>query len=368
MRASASARHEQRVTTGRPFEQGFALFRRAFVDARIRTVTFAYLFAVYAYLQPAGYHRAYPTAADRRAFAHTFAGNAALRLFYGFPYNVMTVSGYTAWRVGGTLVLLTAAFGVLAAVRALRAEEDAGRTELVLAAPVGRPTAFRAAMAAIAAGAAILWLAQLAGFVAGGLPVAGSAYLALATVSVVPVFAGIGALASQLAPTRRSALSLGSAAVAVSWLLRVIGDTWNGGAWLRFATPLGWAEELRPFTGARPLVLLLPLATSALLVTAASRISTRRDIGAGLWPARDTAEPSSRLLSSPIAQGLRAERGTLTVWMLSIAAFATILGMVAASISSAGISANLRKEFAKLGTGSITTPTGYLPSCSACSC
>jgi ABC-2 type transport system permease protein len=45
------------------------------------------------------------------------------------------VSGYTAWRVGGTLAIAAAAFGVLAAVRALRAEEDIGRMELVLSAP-----------------------------------------------------------------------------------------------------------------------------------------------------------------------------------------------------------------------------------------
>ena len=40
--------------------------------------------------------------------------------------------------------------------------------------------------------------------------------------------------------------------------------------------------------------------------------------------------------------------------------FAYILGVVAKSISSAGISKSLQREIAKLGTGSIVTPTGYL--------
>ena len=83
--------------------------------------------------------------------------------------------------------------------------------ELVLAGVVGRGTAYLSSLAAIAAGTGILWVAALAGFVAGGLPLAGSAYLALAIASVVPVFVGVGALASQLAPTRRIALELGSA-------------------------------------------------------------------------------------------------------------------------------------------------------------
>ena len=56
-----------------------ALTRRAFYDAKIRTLVFAYLFAAYSYIQPAGYRSAYPTLADRLSFAHTFANNSALR-------------------------------------------------------------------------------------------------------------------------------------------------------------------------------------------------------------------------------------------------------------------------------------------------
>jgi ABC-2 type transport system permease protein len=336
------------------------LARRAFRDARTRTIAFGYLFAIYAYIQPVGYRQAYPTPADRLGFAHSFASNDALRLFYGYPYNLLTVGGYCAWRVGGTLAILAAVFGLLAAVRALRAEEDTGRMELVLAGPVGRGTAFGAALGAGAAGIAILWLGELAGFLAGGLPAGGSAYLALASVSVAPVFVGVGALASQLAPTRRVALELGGAIVALSLLLRVIGDTSTSAGWLRWATPLGWAEQLRPFTGAQPLVLLLPAATSAALLLLAARIAARRDLGTGLLPARDSAAPRLGLLSSPAAHALRSERATLIVWVAGTGAFAFILGMIATSVSSAGISKATREEIAKLGSGSILTPAGYL--------
>jgi ABC-2 type transport system permease protein len=337
-----------------------ALARRAFRDARTRTVAFGYLFAIYAYVQPVGYRHAYPTLSDRLGFAHSFAGNDALRLFYGYPYGLLTVEGYCAWRVGGTLSILAAVFGLLAAVRALRTEEDTGRMELVLAGPVGRGTAYLSAMAAVAAGVLILWLAEFAGFLAGGLPTGGSAYLALATTSVVPVFVGVGALASQLAPTRRIALELGGAIVALSLLLRVIGDTSPGAGWLRWATPLGWAEQLRPFTGAQPLVLLLPALASAVLLLVAARIAAGRDVGTGVLPARESAAPRLRLLSSPTAQALRSERASLIVWVAGTGAFAFILGMVSTSISSAGISKSVRAEVAKLGSGSILTPTGYL--------
>jgi len=337
-----------------------ALARRFLRDARTRTIAFAYLFAVYAYIQPVGYRSAYPTLIGRVDFVRSFAGNAALRLFYGYPYDAVTVGGYSAWRVGGTLAIAAAVFGVLAAVRALRTEEDAGRTELVLAEAIGRRTAYAAALVAIAVDALILWLAQFAGYLAGGLPAGGSAYLALATTSLVGVFAGLGAVLCQLAPTRRVALELGSASVGLFLLLRVIADTSSGAGWMRWATPLGWAEELRPFTGERPLVLLLPLAASALLLAAGAWMTVRRDVGTGVLPARERMRPRMRLLSSPLAQALRSERGSLAVWLISTGAFAFILGMVSTSISSAGISASIKRELARFGSGSIVTPSGYL--------
>ena len=114
-----------------------ALAQRAFRDARVRTISFAYLFAAIAYIQPVGYRDAYPSLIDRLAFARSFGDNKAIRLFYGVPHDLLTVSGYTAWRVGGTLAIFASVFGLLAAVRALRTEEDSGRMELVLAGSSG---------------------------------------------------------------------------------------------------------------------------------------------------------------------------------------------------------------------------------------
>ena len=354
------ARSAPKLKTGTGFARARALARRAFRDARVRTISFGYLFAVIAYIQPVGYRDAYPTLSSRLAFAHSFADNKAIRLFYGVPHNLLTVSGYTAWRVGGTLAIFAAVFGLLAAVRALRTEEDTGRVELVLAGSVGRGTAYLSAMAAIAAGVLILGLAEFAGLLLAGLPAGGSADLALATASIVPMFVGVGALASQLASTRRVALELGGAAVGLFLALRVIADTSASAGWLRWATPLGWAEEVRPFTGAHPIVLLLPAAITVLLLTAAARIAAGRDIGTGVLPARESTEPSLSLLSSPLAQALRSERASLIVWLSSVGAFAYITGVIAKSTSTAGISKSLQHEVSKLGTGSIVTPTGYL--------
>jgi ABC-2 type transport system permease protein len=336
-----------------------ALARRAFRDGRVRTIGFACLFAFTTYVNVVGYRHSYPTLKDRLGFAHSFGENKAIRLFYGEPHDLLTVGGYTAWRVGGILAIFAAVWGMLAAVRALRAEEDAGRAELVLAAPVGRRAVFWAAMAAVGAGIFVLWLALLAGLLVAGLPFGGSAYLALAVVSVVPVFVGVGALTSQLAPTRRMATELGGAVITISFVLRVVADTSSDG-WLRWATPLGWAEELRPFAGPRPLVLLLMLTASVVPLGVAARVARRRDVGSGVLAGHDSSAPRLAFLSSPLAQALRTERTSLLVWIGSVAGFAFVLGVVSNSITSAGISENIRRELAKLGAGSALTPADYL--------
>jgi ABC-2 type transport system permease protein len=357
---AAPPRRAEVAPRGAGLRAARALARQAFRDARIRTFAFAYLFAIYSYIQPAGFRHAYPTLGDRISFAHSFAGNDAIRLFYGYPYDVVTIGGYSAWRVGGSLAIVAAVFGVLAAVRALRTEEDAGRMELVVAGAVGRQTAYLSALAAIAGGVLILWLAETVGFILGGLPAGGSAYLALSTAAVVAVFVGMGALVSQLAPTRRIALELGVALVGVSWLMRVVADTSGSAGPLRWATPLGWAEEMRPFAGTRPEVLLLFFAASTLLLGAAGLISARRDVGRGLIAGADSAQPRFSLLGSATAQALRGERASLIVWTTSVAVFGVIFGMISTSVSTAGISTSVREEFAKFGSGSIATPTGYL--------
>jgi ABC-2 type transport system permease protein len=313
-----------------------------------------------AFIQPTGYRHSFPTLKDRLDFAHSFGANKAIRLFYGTPHDLLTVGGYSAWRVAGLMSIFAGMWGLLAAIRAMRGEEEAGRQELVLAGLVTRRLSYAAALAAIGAGVTILWLATFLGLVGGQLPAGGSAYLALATVSPVAVFVGIGALASQVAPTRRLALELASAALVVALLLRVVADTSASLGWLRWATPLGWAEELRPFADPRPAVLLLPALAGAALIGAAGWISLRRDVGNGLFASRDRAAPRLGLLSSPTAQALRSERASLLGWLVGIGLFALIIGMISHTFASAHLSATLRRQLAQVGASSITTPSGAL--------
>ena len=339
---------------------GAAIARRAWADGRIRTWSFAALFFITGYANVVAYRSAYPALSDRLALARSLGTNDAVRLFYGRPYDLLTVGGYAAWRVGGVLTLLAAVWGFLAAIRATRAEEDAGRAELVLAGIVARRNVYRAALAAIAGGVVLLWLAGFLGLALANLSPGGSAYMALAVVSVAAVFAGVGALAGQLAASRRLAIELSSAALLISFLARVVADTTTSFEWLRWMTPLGWAEELRPFTGTRPWVLLLPLLATVALLVVAGAIALRRDVGTGLLPARDSAPPNRRLLGSPLAQTLRGERGNFAIWFLSAGFFALVVGAISTSIAGAGISGALQRQVKQAAGVSIVTPVGYM--------
>lgn len=149
----------------------------------------------------------YPTEASRVSVATRAGTNPALRFLLG-RLNGTSVGAFLAarWSVWGAAfaVLLT----IFIVVRHTRADEEAGRLELVGAGAVGRQAPLTAALlpAATANTALALltfvWLARL------GLPVAGSAALALSIGGCGLVFGGVAAVAAQLAVTARGARGL----------------------------------------------------------------------------------------------------------------------------------------------------------------
>ncbi len=338
---------------------GRALALRTAGDVWVRTLSFAMLFGVFAAANTIGYRKSYPTLADRLQFADGFGANKAARLFYGTPLNLETVGGYASWRVGGLLALAAAFFGLWAAVSVLRSEEESGRAEIVAAGAITRRTAFAVRLLSVGAVLTVPWLATMVGLVAGGLPVAGSAYLALAVVAPAAVYCGVGSLASQLSPTGRGAMGIAGAVLGFDFAVRVLSDTADL-QWLHWALPLGWTEELRPFADPRPAILFLPLAAMAGLIALALALNGRRDIGAALLAADDIRErPDRRLLASPTLLALRSTQISLAVWAAGVGAFAILVGGISKSVAS-GISSDLGEQMRKIGGVDLTKPAGYI--------
>ncbi|MGE5290891.1 MAG: TetR family transcriptional regulator [Micromonosporaceae bacterium] len=98
-------------------------------------------------------------------------------------------------------------------------------------------------------------------------------------------------------------------------------------AWL---SPIGWAQRLRPYAGERWWTLPLAVAATAALTAAAAALSARRDLGAGLLPARaDGPATATAALRSPLALAWRLHRGTLIIWTACLALIGLVMGGVA---------------------------------------
>ncbi|HEX5260808.1 MAG TPA: hypothetical protein VFW18_04955 [Gaiellales bacterium] len=334
--------------------------RHAFRIERVRLTVVAAIAALYAAANVIGYRDTYPTLADRVRFASAFRGNLALRLFYGVPHDLASVAGYAEFRLIGLLSVVAAGWGVFAAVRALRGEEDDGRYELMQAGVIGRGALVTAVLAALTVECGVLWLAiaaalLLTGTAAGDLTAAQSIMVAAAAALPGFVFAMVGGLASQLAGSRRGAQALGGALVAAALLLRIAADLGRGLGGLRWLTPLGWAENLRPVTGLNPKALVLFAVAGLALGWATVVLASRRDLGAGLLATHRRPRSSQRLLGSPTQAAVRAELLTLTVWVVSAGLFAVIIGGFAQSISEQA----RRSGLARIA-GEVTTVHGYL--------
>jgi ABC-2 type transport system permease protein len=334
--------------------------RHAFRIERVRLTVISAIAALYAAANVIGYRDTYPTLAERVRFAQAFRSNLALRLFYGVPHDLASVAGYAEFRLIGLLAVLSAGWGVFAAVRALRGEEDAGRYELMQAGVIGRGALVTTVLAVLTLECGVLWLAIAAALLVTGTAVgdvtAGQSIM-IAAAAALPgvVFAMVGGLASQVASSRRGAQALGGALVAAALLLRIAADLGRGLGWLRWLTPLGWAENLRPVTGLNPKVLLLFLLAGLAVGWAAVHLASRRDLGSGLLAARRRPRSSDRLLGSPTQAAVRAELLTLSVWVVAAGLFAAIIGGFAESISEQARQSGLGRI-----AGEVTTVHGYL--------
>lgn len=299
------------------------------------------VFGLYVTASALGYAATYKTPLARAELARTFGSNFGFNAIIGPARNIDTVAGFTAWRCVGVLSIVGAVWGLMSGTRMLRGEEDAGRWELLLVGQTTRRGAAAQAMAGLAAGIAALWsvtavISALVGRSSSvNFSIPSTLYLSLAVVASGAMFTAVGALASQLAATRRQAAAYAAAAFGLAYALRMMADSGTGLDWLRWASPLGWVEELRPLSSPRPLVLLLIGAFVVSLAGLAIQLAGNRDLGASTIPDRTTATARTRLLSGSTGLALRLIRPVLIGWLFGIAALGLMMGVIAKSVGTA---------------------------------
>lgn len=293
----------------------------------------------------------YPTAADRLQAADAVNQSSALVAFYGRIYDPTSIGAIAMIKMGGIGAVFVAMLAVVLVVRHTRADEEAGRTELLGATATGRLAPLAAALTVVALTSVALAVLTAAGLAATGLPVDGSIAFGLAWAGVGLAFGAIAAVIVQLTPSARTATSLSAGVLAAVYLVRAVGDAADeaGPRWLSWLSPIGWGQQFRPFAGNRWWVLLITLGFTAVVGIGAFALAARRDLGTGAIPTRPGPATASPGLRSSLALAWRLHRVSFIGWAVGFAGMGALLGNLASNVESFMGSEQAREFFTKLG-------------------
>ncbi|MEU8801078.1 ABC transporter permease subunit [Spirillospora sp. NPDC048819] len=202
--------------------------------------------AVYVTVEVVTYQRTYPDAASRQKLA-ALSEDPAVRMLQGVPHAVETPGGFVVWDAGWMLAAVAGIWAMLAAGRLLRGEEESGRAELVLVAPV-RPSRVVLVQSGVLAGAAVVAGAAAAVPLAlMGTGAAGSALFGLGLAGFAATFAAVTAVPAQIFQVRRLVTMASAAVFGVLFLVRMAANSADSRGWLRWLTPFGWLDDLHPY-------------------------------------------------------------------------------------------------------------------------
>ncbi len=311
-----------------------ALVRLGLRRDRIMIPIWVYALTATAVSTAYSYDRLYYTTTARLDFAHGVRDNASTLAFYGHVYSEGTTGGLVAWRLAGIGVVLAAVMSILLVVRHTRADEEAGRLELVSAGVVGRYAPLTAGVLIAVLADTILAVLVAVGLLAVGMPVAGSIAFGLAWLFGGAVFAAVAAVAVQLSDSARTTNGIAIAALGVAFLLRAVGDAGHAGtSWLSWLSPIGWMQEVRPFAAERWWVLGLAVALASVVLAGAYVLAGRRDLGVGLLPSRGGPPVGGPVLRSPFALAWRLQRGLLLAWTCALAVYGAAIGGLADGVT-----------------------------------
>ncbi|MFC9766681.1 ABC transporter permease [Rhodococcus jostii] len=310
----------------------------------------------------------YPTEPDLRSFAMATAASPVALATNGL------VSGYSAGAVLACQIVmpLSLAAGLmttLLVVRHTRQNEETGRAELVEAAVVGRKALLTAALVVAVGANLALGLLNVVVLVAAGLPLDGSVALGAAVAGAGIAFAAIAAVTAQVTDSARTANGLAGAALGVAFLLRAVGDmtgtvTDNGtrvvSGWPTWVSPIGWAEQVRPYDDNAWWVLALPAVFALAVGSVGFALTEHRDVGSGLVPTRPGPARASRSLPTAVGSVWRIQRTILFWWAFGIAVLAVVYGAIADQIDDfLGEGEQVADMMEQLGGGTTNMVDAY---------
>jgi ABC-2 type transport system permease protein len=322
----------------------FALLRQRLRRDALQVPLWIIGTALMAYAGYAGVTQSYSTVADRQNILAAALANPVILMFRGLPAGT-SEGAFLAFEVLPWLAILAALMSAFLAVRHTRADEEAGRAELLSATPAGRTMPTVATIVhGVLANVVLAVLSALA-LVSTGLDPAGSWVTGAAAGATGLAFLGIGLIAAQLMRTSRGANSLTIWVLVATFLLRGIGNaagtpsddlTHTSSAWIAWISPFSWAEQSRPFDADNAAPIVLAAAVGLVLAVAATWLQSVRDIGASFFAGRQGRAHARPALSGAHALVWRLASGSIIGWAVGgaiVGILATTLGGLVDQIS-----------------------------------
>lgn len=276
-------------------------------------------------------------------YVATTAPSVVSRIFGG-PINSPNIGEIVINETFLFTAVAMAFMSTLMIVRHTRQNEETGRAELIRSAVVSGPAPLIAALI-VTVGTNILLAGLLSLiFIASDLPIAGSIGVSAALGAIGIIFAAIAAITAQLSESAHGANSLAAVAIGIVFLFRAIGDGLGSisrdglavtSAWPSWLSPIGWGQQIYSFSEGNWWIFGLFGILFAVLMSFAFFLSSHRDVGLGIFPARRGPAKAENSLLSPFGLAWRLQHGLIRGWSITV----LVMGVTVGAVS---------KEFEKL--------------------
>ena len=286
------------------------------------------------------YESVYPSLETRTVLIEQMRKSPGTRLLYGYVPLPGRLGQLLQWETGTFLLVCTALMAILLTCRVLRADEDEGLVEVLRATGAGRSVPFLVPVALVwvVVGALSAGVGGLLTWQTGSieeLTVSGAWALAGTICLTGWAFSAVAAVACQLGRQVGQARGLSMLVLALAFAMRVSADQISDGTdsdWLRWLTPLGWRDLVRPYTDDRFAVLLACCAIAIALVLSAAVLAARREYLDGYLPDRSSSRRRWRIRGHMDLLARLSRRGVLG-WALASTGLAALYGSVSGSVN-----------------------------------
>lgn len=298
----------------------------------------------------------YPTVADRVAATGVLNSSAATVALFGRISDPSSLEALALYKMSSFGAIFVAMLAIVLVVRHTRADEDAGRAELLGASGAARRAPMAAALVVAALAMVLVGVVTMAGLLLAGLSAPAAMAFSAQWACVGLVFAAVAALGALVAGNARGAIGIAVLAVGATYAIRAIGDVGPPSVhWLVWSTPFGWELAVGAAQGDHWWVLLVSLLVAAAGAGVALNIAGRRDLGAGLVSHDVGPSTAGRRLRSVAGLTWKLEWTTLLVWSTSFLFYGALLGGLVTDVGRFLTSASSRELIFRLGGQHVLT-------------